>query len=66
MKNWDAADSNMDSVAGSHRLPAQWAADAAAYRTSGVAIDKDIPYGDTEELCPKVGDGAIRRQFEVA
>lgn len=45
-KDWDAAYSNMAHIAGSEHLPAHWAAEAEAYRTSGVAIETDIAYGE--------------------
>ncbi|UWQ96238.1 alpha/beta hydrolase [Rhodobacteraceae bacterium M385] len=44
--DWDIAFNNMSHVAGSHALPAHWAAEAAAYRDSGVQVETDIPYGD--------------------
>jgi hypothetical protein len=46
--DWDTAFNNMNHVAGSHALPAHWAAGAAAYRDSGVSIETDIPYGESE------------------
>ncbi len=48
MRDWDDAFANMAHVPGSERLPALWAAAAAAYRASGVAIDEDVRYGPTE------------------
>ncbi|MEL7211830.1 MAG: alpha/beta hydrolase [Pseudomonadota bacterium] len=44
-RDWDDAYANMAHIPGSDALPAQWAADAAAYRTSGVRIEEDIAYG---------------------
>ena len=46
MKDWDDAYANMAHIPGSEALPAQWAADAAAYRASGISIDEDVAYGD--------------------
>lgn len=46
MKNWDVAFDNMGHISGSADLPAHWAAEAAAYRQSGVRVELDIPYGD--------------------
>jgi len=46
MKDWDDAYANMAHVADSAALPAHWAAEAAAYRASGVVVEEDIAYGD--------------------
>lgn len=42
--DWDDAFANMAHIPGSDALPAQWAADAAAYRAR-VRVDCDIAYG---------------------
>lgn len=47
-RDWDDAYANMAHVPGSEALPAQWAAEAAAYRASGVRWDEDITYGPAE------------------
>lgn len=45
MQDWDDAFANMDHIVGGDALPARWAADAAAYRASGVRVDEHC-YGD--------------------
>lgn len=52
MRDWDDAFANMAHISGSAALPAHWAAEAAAYRASGVFVAEDIPYGsgDRERL----------------
>lgn len=52
MKDWDAAYSNMNHVAGSAALPGHWAAEASAYRAGHAGIETDIAYGpgDREQL----------------
>ncbi|MBM7069005.1 alpha/beta hydrolase [Actibacterium sp. 188UL27-1] len=47
-RDWDDAYANMAHVPGSEALPGKWAAEAAAYRASGVRIEQDIPYGDAD------------------
>ena len=47
-RDWDDAYANMAHIAGSAALPAHWAAEAAAYRISGVLVEEDIPYGDED------------------
>lgn len=44
--DWDDAYANMAHILGSAQMPAQWAAEGAAYRASGVRVDSDIAYGD--------------------
>lgn len=46
MADWDTAFDNMGHVAGSAALPAHWAAQAAAYRASGVKVEEDIAYAE--------------------
>jgi acetyl esterase/lipase len=48
MRDWDDAFANMAHIPGSAALPAHWAAEAAAYRASGVFVAEDIPYGPTD------------------
>lgn len=48
MIDWDDAYANMAHIAGSAELPAHWAAEAAAYRASGVRCDLDTPYGTAD------------------
>lgn len=48
MKDWDDAYANMAHIDGSAALPAHWAAEALAYRESGVKVDQDIAYGTAE------------------
>jgi len=45
VRDWDDAYANMAHIAGSANLPDRWAADAGAYRASGVSVEHDIPYG---------------------
>lgn len=45
-KDWDDAFANMAYIPGSEALPDQWTARAQAYRSSGIHIDQDIPYGE--------------------
>lgn len=44
--DWDDAYANMAHIAGSSALPAHWAAEAKAYRASGISVEEDIAYGD--------------------
>ena len=44
--DWDDAFANMAYIPDSESLPQIWTDNAAAYRTSGVKIEQDIPYGD--------------------
>lgn len=44
--DWDDAFANMAYIPGSESLPQIWTDSAAAYHTSGVKIEHDIPYGD--------------------
>lgn len=45
-QDWDDAFANSAYIAGSDAFPARWAAEAAAYRASGVRIDENVRYGD--------------------
>lgn len=45
MRDWDDAFANMAHIPGGADLPAKWAADAEAYRASGVRIEEHA-YGD--------------------
>ena len=47
-RDWNDAYANMAHIPGSAALPAQWAAEAAAYRASGVLVEEDIAYGAGE------------------
>ena len=44
--DWDDAFANMAYIPDSESLPQIWTDNAAAYRTSDVKIEQDIPYGD--------------------
>lgn len=46
VQDWDVAFDNMGHVPGSAALPAHWAAEAEAYRSGSVTVERDIPYGD--------------------
>ena len=46
--HWDVSYDNMGHVPGSSKLPAHWAAEAAAYRDGGVKVETDLAYGDKE------------------
>ena len=46
IKDWDDAFANMAHIAGSDALPQIWTDRAASYRTSGIKIDVDVPYGE--------------------
>jgi len=48
MRDWDDAYANSAHVAGSDKLPALWAARAAAYRAGLTAFRPDIAYGAAE------------------
>lgn len=48
MRDWDDAYANSPHIAGSDRLPALWAARAAAYRTGLKSFKPDIAYGSDE------------------
>ncbi len=45
-RDWNKAYDNMGHVAGSAGLPVHWAAEAEAYRVSGVQVETDLTYGD--------------------
>ncbi|WGI23303.1 alpha/beta hydrolase [Amylibacter sp. IMCC11727] len=46
IQDWDDAFANMAHIAGSEKLPQMWTDRAAAYRSGGVKIDEDVPYGE--------------------
>lgn len=43
--DWDDAYNNVAHIPGAADYPARWAAQASAYRQSGVRVDQDIAYG---------------------